>query len=199
MNVAVINYNGGNALSVMNALRRIGINAVYSSDSEVIKKADKVIFPGQGEALVTMNFLRRSHLDEVIRDLTQPFLGICIGMQILGFKSEERNTSCLNIVDDEIVRKFLVTKSNSRMKIPHMGWNTVSHLKTDLFRDIPENAFFYFVHSFYMPVNQYTVAETTYINDFSAAIRKENFYATQFHPEKSGKWGEKLLKNFIEL
>lgn len=199
MNVAVINYNGGNALSVMNALQRIGINAVYSSDSEIIKKADKVIFPGQGEALVTMNFLRKNHLDEVIRDLTQPFLGICIGLQILGYKSEEKNTSCLNIIENEVIRKFSVTKSNSQMKIPHMGWNTVSHLKTGLFCDIPENAFFYFVHSFYMPLNQYTVAETTYINEFSAAIKKKNFYATQFHPEKSGKWGEKLLRNFIEL
>lgn len=198
MNVVVINYKGGNVLSVINALHRIGVEAMLSNDIETIKKADKVIFPGQSEALMTMNFLKETKLDQVLQTLTQPFLGICIGLQILGARSEEKNTACLNILDGEVVKRFFV-EDDSRLKIPHMGWNNVLHTKSELFQNIPENSYFYFVHSFYMPVNQYTIAETDYINCFSAAIKKDNFYATQFHPEKSGKCGEQLLKNFIEL
>lgn len=198
MNVVVINYKGGNVLSVINALRRIGVEAVLSDNIETIKKSDKIIFPGQSEALMTMNFLKESKLDQVIQTLAQPFLGICIGMQILGERSEEKDTACLNILEGETVKKFS-TGSSLNFKIPHMGWNNVYNTKSALFRNIPENSYFYFVHSFYMPINKYCIAETDYIQRFSAAIKKDNFYATQFHPEKSGKCGEQLLKNFIEL
>lgn len=198
MNVVVINYKGGNVLSVINALHRIGVEATLSNDIETIKKADKVIFPGQSEALMTMNFLKEFKLDQVLQTLTQPFLGICIGLQILGARSEEKNTACLDILEGEVVKNFFL-EDGSRLKIPHMGWNNVSHSKSELFQNIPDNSYFYFVHSFYMPVNRYTIAETDYINCFSAAIKKDNFYATQFHPEKSGKCGEQLLRNFIEL
>lgn len=197
MKVTVINYNSGNVLSVLNALRRIGVEAQLSDDIECIRNSDRIIFPGQGEARQTMDFMRKHSLDQAIKELTQPYLGICIGMQILAERSEEKDTLGLNLLQGEKVSKFSTTGGG--LKIPHMGWNTVSHLRSPLFKHIPEDAYFYYVHSYYMPLNAYTIAETDYIHPFSAAVQKGNFYATQFHPEKSGTHGLQLLRNFIEL
>lgn len=196
MNVAIIKYNAGNIYSVDYALKRLGITPVITSDKELLQKADKVIFPGQGEASQTMHYLKAHRLDELIVNLKQPVLGICIGMQLLCRFSEEGNTDCLGIFDTPVL-KFRPEKQED--KIPHMGWNTLKNLKSRLYEAIPEEEFVYFVHSYYVPLNDFTVAETGYVQNFSASMHKENFYATQFHPEKSGKIGEKIMRNFIEL
>lgn len=197
MNVAIIKYNAGNIFSVDCALRRIGVTAEITDDPEKISKADKVIFPGVGEASSAMAHLRHHRLDEVIRNLSQPLLGICIGQQLLCAHSEEGDTDCIGIFDVPVKR---FQPSADGLKIPHMGWNRVK-LTTEnpLLTEALDNNFVYYVHSFYVPLNCWTIAKTKYIGEFSAAMRKDNFFATQFHPEKSGDVGERILKNFIEL
>lgn len=196
MNVAIIKYNAGNIYSVDYALKRLGITPRITADAEELRAADKVIFPGVGEASTTMNYLREHGLDEVIRSLRQPVLGICLGMQLLCRASEEGETACLGIFDTE-VKRFVARKHED--KIPHMGWNTITEVKDGLFSPAEEEQFVYFVHSFYVPLNPWTAATTDYIQPFSAALHRDNFYATQFHPEKSGSVGERILKNFLTL
>lgn len=194
--VAIIKYNAGNIYSVDYGLKRLGIEPVITADQEILQKADKIIFPGQGEAATTMQYLKEHRLDELIKSLKQPVLGICIGMQLLCRFSEEGNTACLGIFDVPVL-KFQPEKQED--KVPHTGWNDLSDLKSDLYRGLSEGDFVYFVHSYYVPENKYTVATTNYIRKFSASMHKDNFYATQFHPEKSGAVGEKILRNFIQI
>ena len=196
MEVAIVKYNAGNICSVINALKRLGIEPILTDEPDVLRRADRVLFPGQGEAGSTMTYLREHQLDRLIKDLKQPVLGICIGQQLMCRHSEESDTDCLGIFDVDVV-KFRPHKHED--KVPHMGWNTLNNLKGDLFKGLQENDFVYFVHSFYVPVNQHTVATTDYILPFSAALQRDNFYATQFHPEKSGSIGEKIIKNFLDL
>lgn len=196
MNIVIIKYNAGNIFSVEHAFKRLGIEAVVTGDKELIRKADKVIFPGVGEASSTMQHLQQTGLDKLIPDLKQPVLGICLGMQLMCSRSEEGNVDCLNIFDTE-VKRFVPEKHED--KVPHMGWNTISNVKSDLFDISLENQFVYFVHSYYVAISEHTAAVTDYIHPFSAAIHKENFYATQFHPEKSGSVGENILKNFLKI
>lgn len=196
MKIAILNYNAGNIYSVDYALKRLGINALITADKEELMSADKVIFPGVGEAETTMNYLRQHRLDELIVNLKQPVMGICLGMQLMCRHSEEGDVNCLNIFDAD-VKKFIPQKHED--KIPHMGWNSIYNLNTKMFPQELENEFVYFVHSFYVPVNDFTAATTDYIQPFSAALQKDNFYACQFHPEKSGKVGEAILKQFISL
>ena len=196
MNVVVIKYNAGNVYSVDYALRRLGINATITSDEETIRAADKVIFPGVGEAATTMSFLKEKRLDCVIKELQQPVLGICLGMQLMCKHTEEGNVDCMGIFDTDVLH-FKPNKHSE--KVPHMGWNTLSEVKSDLFKGFTKEEFVYFVHSFYVPVNEYTAAQTDYILPYSAALHKDNFFATQFHPEKSGAVGERILQNFLDL
>ena len=196
VNVAIIKYNAGNIYSVEYALKRLGIDPVITDDKELLQKADKVIFPGQGEATWTMQYLKERRLDELIVDLKQPVLGICIGMQLLCRFSEEGNTDCLGVFDAPVL-KFHPEKQED--KIPHIGWNTLTQLKSSLYNGIPEGEFVYFVHSYYVPVNDCSVAQSEYIHAFCASMHKDNFYAVQFHPEKSGDTGERILRNFIKL
>ena len=196
MKVAVVKYNAGNIRSVDYALKRLGIEAVITADKEILQSADKVIFPGVGEAGTTMNHLKATGLDELIKNLRQPVFGICLGMQLMCRYSEEGEVDCLNIFDVD-VKRFVPQKHED--KVPHMGWNTIGKTNSKLFEGFTEPEFVYFVHSFYVPVCDFTAAETDYIHPFSAALHKDNFYATQFHPEKSGKTGEKILKNFLDL
>jgi glutamine amidotransferase len=196
MNVVIIKYNAGNICSVDYALKRLGIDPVITDDPERIRTADRVVFPGQGEASTTMQYLREHNLDRLIKDLKQPVLGICIGMQLMCRYSEEGNTDCLNLFDAE-VKRFIPQQQED--KIPHMGWNTLTEVKSRLLAGDLENRYVYFVHSYYVPVTEDTVATTHYIHPFSAAMHKNNFHATQFHPEKSGKAGEWILANFLNL
>jgi len=194
--VTIIKYNAGNIYSVVHALRRIGIEAVVTDDKERIRAADKVIFPGVGEASSTMAYLREHKLDQLIVDLKQPTLGICIGLQLMCQHSEEGNAKCLGIFDTE-VKKFI--SHNPFDKVPQMGWNTISDLKTSLFNPEMENHYVYYVHSFYAELCDQTIAMTDYLQPYSAALHRDNFYATQFHPEKSGDLGERILQNFIAI
>jgi len=196
MKIAVVKYNAGNIYSVDYALKRLGVEAVITADKDELCSADKVIFPGVGEAGTTMNHLRTNGLDKLIADLKQPVLGICLGMQLMCRYSEEGETDCLGIFDTD-VKRFISTKHED--KVPHMGWNTISLTKSDLFKGFTKEEYVYFVHSFYVPLNDFTAAQTNYILPFSAALQKDNFYATQFHPEKSGLVGERILKNFLEI
>lgn len=196
MNVAIVKYNAGNIYSVAHALKRLGINALVTADPNELAAADKVIFPGVGEAFTTMQYLRTHNLDKIICDLKQPVLGICLGMQLMCESSEEGNTDCLGIFDTS-VKRFIPQRHED--KVPHMGWNTLSDVKSGLFSDQLADKFVYFVHSYYVPVNEHTIATTEYILPFSAAMHKDNFYATQFHPEKSGSVGELILQNFLNL
>lgn len=196
MNVAIVKYNAGNIYSVDYALKRLGIEPVITADHGLLKKADKVIFPGVGEARTTMEHLKESKLDILIKSLKQPVLGICLGMQLMCRFSEEGETACLNIFDTD-VKRFIPQKHED--KVPHMGWNSLTDVKNSLFTKELEEQFVYFVHSYYVPLNDYTAATTEYILPFSAALQKDNFYATQFHPEKSGTVGETILKNFLKL
>ncbi len=196
MQVAIVKYNAGNIRSVLNALHRCGVEAVLTDDVETLMSADKVIFPGQGEARTTMTYLRQHRLDEVIRNLRQPVLGICIGMQLLCRHSEEEDTDCLGVFDVDVV-KFRPTLHED--KVPQMGWNTIGNLKSDLFKGLSEREFVYFVHSFYAPLCADTIATTNYVQPYSSALHRDNFYATQFHPEKSGAVGERIIRNFLEM
>lgn len=197
MNVAIVKYNAGNIYSVVNALRRLGVEPVLTDDAELLAKADRVVFPGQGEASEAMRYLSSHGLDRVIRSLSQPVLGICIGQQLMCRHSEEGDTDCLGIFDADVVR-FRPTQHEQ--KVPAMGWNKIRDLKSPLFKGLePDRTYVYFVHSYYVPLCTYTTATADYIQPFSAAISKDNFYATQFHPEKSGTAGERILRNFLEL
>ena len=196
MNVAVVKYNAGNIYSVIHALQRLGVNPILTDNPEELQKADKVLFPGQGEASNAMRYLREHGLDKVITELKNPILGICIGQQLMCRHSEEGDTDCLGIFDADVLR-FQPQKHED--KVPHMGWNQLENPTSELFKGFCEGEFVYFVHSFYVPVCSNTIATTQYIKPFSAALHKDNFYATQFHPEKSGSVGERIIKNFLEL
>lgn len=191
--IAIIRYNAGNIQSVENALHRLGYACTITDDPSIINAADKVIFPGVGEASSAMQYLRERHLDEVIRNITQPFLGICLGQQLMCRSSEEGNTTCLGIFDAEV--KLFPPED----KVPHIGWNNFERLEGVLFDGIDTDSDVYFVHSYYAELCAETVATCDYILPFSAALQKDNFYATQFHPEKSADVGEQILKNFLEL
>jgi glutamine amidotransferase len=193
MKVAIIKYNAGNIMSVEFALKRIGVDCEVTDNIEKIKRADKVIFPGVGEASTTMSYLKEKKLDLVIKDLKQPVLGICLGLQLMCSNSEEGNVFCMGIFNEK-VKKF-----EPKLKVPHMGWNTIANLKSDLFSPGLDGQYVYFVHSFYAEIGQNTIASTEYINQFSSALNYKNFYATQFHPEKSGGIGAKILENFAKI
>lgn len=198
MNIVIIKYNAGNIESVKNALTRLNVNAEITDDHDRIRNASKVIFPGVGEASTTMAYLREKGLDQVIISLKQPVLGICLGLQLMCSYSEENNTECLGIFD-EVVKRFVPAPGEEYInKVPHMGWNKIVNLKTSLFNNLDEQ-YVYFVHSFFAGLGEHTIATCNYISPFSAALRKDNFYATQFHPEKSGTAGATILENFIKL
>mgnify|MGYP000246947610 CR=1 FL=1 len=194
MKVVIIKYNAGNIRSVLFALERIGVEAVVTDDYDEIRSADRVIFPGVGEASSAMNYLKEKGLDVLIYSLTQPVLGICLGMQLMCSHSEENDTPCLGIFDEK-VKCFPDTAG---FKIPQIGWNNIFGLKTHLFSGISENAYMYFVHGYYVESCQSAIAKTDYIAEYSSALHKNNFYAVQFHPEKSGEVGQKILENFIK-
>lgn len=196
MEVAIVKYNAGNIFSVVHALNRLGVEPIITDDPERLSKSDKILFPGQGHAKTTMEYIREHRLDEVICNLKQPVLGICVGQQLMCRHSEEGDVDCLGIFDAD-VKRFIPTGKEE--KVPHMGWNSLTHLQSELYKEMPENQFVYFVHSFYVPVCQWTIAESEYIHPFSASLHRDNFYATQFHPEKSGSVGETILKNFLDL
>jgi glutamine amidotransferase len=194
---AIIKYNAGNIQSVLFALERIGVQAAVTDDPVIIRAADKVIFPGVGEASTAMAYLKEKKLDRLILSLTQPVLGICLGMQLLCDHSDENNTTCLGIFDKVRVKKF--ASDDPLIKIPQVGWNTIYNLETKLFDSVAENSFCYFVHSYYAELNSYTIATTGYTEPYSSALQKNNFYGVQFHPEKSAAAGEQILKNFLTL
>ena len=196
MNVAILKYNAGNIYSVVNALRRMGIEPVLTDDAELLRKADKVLFPGQGEARGAMEYLKARRLDAVIRDLKQPVFGICVGQQLLCKYSEEGDVDCIGIFEAE-VKRFQPLKHED--KVPCMGWNELYDLKSPLMEDLGESPYVYFVHSYYVPLCTETIATADYILPYSASMHKDNFYACQFHPEKSGKVGEQIIKNFLAL
>ena len=194
MKVAIVDYNAGNIYSVVHALKRLGIEPVLTNSAEELSKADRVIFPGQGHARTTMRSLKEHRLDEIIKGLKQPVLGICVGQQLMCRHSEEGDVDCVGIFDVD-VKRFCPTRHDE--KVPCMGWNDIRNTKTALFSGFHKPEFVYFVHSYYVPTCQWTIAESDYIQPYSAALHKDNFYATQFHPEKSGSVGERILKNFL--
>jgi glutamine amidotransferase len=193
LKIVIINYGAGNIQSIMFAIERLGYKAVLSNNPDEIKAADKVIFPGVGEASYAMKMLQESGLDALIPTLKQPVLGICLGMQLMCNHSEEGDAKGLGIFDVDVV------KFSSKVKVPQMGWNTIYNLKSDLFKGIAENEYMYLVHSYYAPLCAETIATTNYELEYSSALENDNFYGTQFHPEKSGDIGEKILENFLKL
>lgn len=195
MKVAIVKYNAGNIYSVVHALKRLGVEPVVTDDAATLRSADRVLFPGQGEASQAMSYLRQHGLDEVIRSLRQPVLGICIGQQLMCRHSEEGDTDCLGIFPVDVL-KFQPKRHED--KVPHMGWNELRTMSDERWK-MENGSFVYFVHSFYVPVCEFTSAVTDYIIPFSAALHRENFFATQFHPEKSGAVGEHILRMFLEL
>ena len=196
MDVAIVKYNAGNIYSVVNALRRLGIDPLLTDDAEQLRKADRVLFPGQGEARGAMDYLKARRLDEVIRDLKQPVFGICVGQQLLCKHSEEGDVDCIGVFDAE-VKRFQPQRHED--KVPCMGWNVIEKRDNKLFEGLGEHPYVYFVHSYYVPLCADTAAVADYILPYSAAIHRDNFYACQFHPEKSGKVGEQIIKNFLKL
>jgi imidazole glycerol-phosphate synthase subunit HisH len=229
MNLIIVKYNAGNIQSVLYALERIGIEAIVTDDHAQIKTADKVIFPGVGEASSAMRYLKERGLDEVLKNLAQPVLGICLGMQLMCKHSEENDTECLGIFDEK-VRLFNPIEHQKQqkllqqlddilaiqeatedadetgditmqtyLKVPQIGWNNIYDLKTNLFKELPENSYCYFVHGYYAALGKHTIATTDYVQPYSSGLHKDNFYGVQFHPEKSAQVGERILKNFIEL
>jgi len=191
--IAILKYNAGNIRSVQNALNRLGYSSIITDEKEKLLKADKVIFPGVGEASSAMNYLKERGLDQLITSLKQPVLGICLGLQLMCRYTEEGDTECLNIFDSDVMLFPQVDK------VPHMGWNNFFSMKGDLFKGVTVNDDVYYVHSYYPNISSCTIATCDYILPFSAAMNKDNFYATQFHPEKSAVIGERILKNFLEL
>lgn len=193
MNLKIIKYNAGNIQSVLYALERIGAFAEVTDDIEKIHSADKVIFPGVGEASSAMKSLKENNLDQLIKELKQPVLGICVGMQLLCKHSDENDTDCLGVIPLQ-VRKF---PANPALKVPQIGWNNIYQLKTGLFKNIEENSYVYNVHSYYAEDSDYTIAKCYYGTEYAAAVQKDNFYGLQFHTEKSAGVGEKILNNFL--
>jgi glutamine amidotransferase len=193
MSTVIVKYNAGNIQSVLYALERIGQKAVVTDDPEQIRKAGKVIFPGVGEASTAMEYLRERKLDELLKSLRQPVLGICLGMQLMCSYSEENDTECLGIFEEK-VKKF----NGEGLKVPQIGWNNIYDLKTSLFEGMKENSFCYFVHGYYANPGRHTIATTNYGLNYSSALHRDNFYGVQFHPEKSAAAGERILKNFLE-
>ena len=195
--LTIIKYNAGNIQSVLYALERIGMEATVTDDVELIQKADKVIFPGVGEASTAMNYLKERGLDKVIKNLEQPVLGICLGMQLMCNYSEENDTACLGIFDENV--KHFQPSSGKSAKVPQIGWNDIYDLKTDLFKNLPLHSYCYFVHGYYAALGSHTIATANYTLPYSAGLHKDNFYGVQFHPEKSAAVGEQILKNFINM
>ena len=195
MDVAIVKYNAGNIYSVVNAMKRLGINPILTDDAEMLQKADRVLFPGQGQAKEAMEYLKAHQLDQVIKNLTQPVLGICVGQQLLCRHSEEGDVDCIGIFDVD-VKRFKPQKHED--KVPAMGWNELYDLKTDLYKGL-SHPYSSFVHSYYVPLCEETIATADYILPYSASLHKDNFYTCQFHPEKSGKVGEQILRNFLDL
>ena len=196
MEVAIVKYNAGNIYSVVNALKRMGIEPLLTDDPELLKKADRVLFPGQGEAKGAMEYLKARGLDAVIRDLKQPVFGICVGQQLLCKHSEEGDVDCIGIFDAPVVR---FRPERHEDKVPCMGWNKLHDTKSPLMEGLGDDPYVYFVHSYYVPVCEETIATADYILPYSASMHKDNFYTCQFHPEKSGTVGERILKNFLDL
>lgn len=196
MNLAIVKYNAGNIQSVLYALERIGATAVVTDDHEQLRAADKVIFPGVGEASSAMRYLRERGLDQVLIQLQQPVLGICLGMQLMCAYSEENDTTCLGIFSETVK---LFKPADAAVKVPQIGWNTIGDLKTPLFSQVPENSYCYFVHSYYASLGEQTIATTDYVQPYSSGLHTRNFFGVQFHPEKSATVGEQILKNFIAL
>jgi glutamine amidotransferase len=199
MNIVIIKYNAGNIESVNNALLRLGVVAEITGDHDKIRNADKVIFPGVGEASTTMAYLKKEGLDELIPELKQPVLGICLGLQLMCSHSEEGDTPCLGIFEEKVKRFIPEPGMEFVTKVPHMGWNSINQLKSGVFDPSIDNQYVYFVHSYYAAVGEHTAAVCNYINPFSASLHKNNFYATQFHPEKSGTVGARILENFLKI
>jgi glutamine amidotransferase len=205
MKLAIIKYNAGNIQSVVTALERLGVQGEVTDNAEKIQTADKVIFPGVGEASSAMNSLRQNKLDKLIKDLKQPVLGICVGMQLLCEHSEENNTDCLGIVPVNVKKFSSAPQSGGEgaavrpIKIPQVGWNTIYNLKSDLFFGVSENSYIYNVHSYYADDSEYTIANCNYGVMYAAAVKKDNFYGVQFHTEKSAETGDKIIKNFLDL
>jgi glutamine amidotransferase len=196
MVLKIVKYNAGNIQSVLFALERIGVEAEVTDDVEELQTADKVIFPGVGEASTAMEYLKARKLDQVIKELKQPVLGVCLGMQLMCAYSEENDTTCLGIFEEQVLR---FESNGSQLKVPQMGWNTIYDLKSPLMKNVREDSYCYFVHSYYASLGEHTIATTDYTKPFSAALNKGNFYGVQFHTEKSADAGEQILKNFIEI
>jgi glutamine amidotransferase len=196
MKIVIIKYNAGNIQSVLYALERLGVTATVTDNVEAIQKADKVIFPGVGEASTAMHYLKERGLDKVIVNLKQPVLGICLGMQLMCAYSAENDTTCLGIFEEQ-VKLFIPTDVST--KVPQIGWNTIGSLKTNFFTGVSEESYAYFVHGYYAAIGKHTIATTNYVQPYSSALHKDNFYGVQFHPEKSAIVGEQIIQNFLNL